>query len=77
MHLRGKACRFELLDEHGASTVLLDVPRYDFNWQLPYRYAQPKLLRKGCTLKFTAWFELIRALMFKTMLSTRSLSKRL
>jgi hypothetical protein len=57
MHLRGKACRYELIDPQGSSTILLDVPRYDFNWQLPYRYAQPELLRKGSTLKFTAWFD--------------------
>ncbi len=57
MHLRGKACRYELIDQQGETTVLLDVPRYDFNWQLPYRYAQPKLLRKGSTVKFTAWFD--------------------
>jgi hypothetical protein len=57
MHLRGKACRYELIDQDGASSVLLDVPGYDFNWQLPYRYAQPKRLPKGSTLKFTAWYD--------------------
>ncbi len=57
MHLRGKACRYELLDPQGHSTLLLDVPRYDFNWQLPYRYTQPRLIPKGSTIKFTAWFD--------------------
>ncbi len=57
MHLRGKACRYETIGAEGQATTLLDVPRYDFNWQLPYRFAEPPTLRAGTTLKFTAWYD--------------------
>jgi len=56
MHLRGKACRYELT-HGGETTTLLDVPRYDFNWQLIYQLAQPLALSAGDRLTFTAWFD--------------------
>lgn len=56
MHLRGKACRYELT-RGGETTTLLDVPRYDFNWQLSYRLADPLLVSAGDRLHFTAWFD--------------------
>ena len=56
MHLRGKAARYELTTD-GEQSTLLDVPRYDFNWQLLYRYANPPILKAGSTLKFTAWYD--------------------
>ena len=57
MHLRGKACRYEVTRADGETTTLLDIPRYDFNWQLLYRYLDPLLLKAGDTLHFTAWFD--------------------
>ncbi len=57
MHVRGKACRYERLGRDGAATTLLDVPRYDFNWQLFYRLAEPLLLHGGESLRFTAWYD--------------------
>jgi len=56
MHLRGKAARYELFSA-GASRTLLDIPQYDFNWQLLYRYAEPLTVRAGETLQFTAWYD--------------------
>ncbi len=43
MHLRGKAYRYELTYPDQRREVLLNVPRYDFNWQLslPVRRAAP------------------------------------
>ena len=35
----------------------LDIPRYDFNWQLLYRLHEPLPLRAGDTLVFTAWYD--------------------
>ena len=32
MHVRGKSFKFEAVYPDGTSEVLLDVPRYDFNW---------------------------------------------
>jgi hypothetical protein len=56
MHLRGKACRYELT-RGDQTTTLLDVPRYDFNWQLSYRLAEPLRLVAGDRLHFAAWFD--------------------
>ncbi len=57
MHLRGTACRYELTRGDGRRRVLLDIPRYDFNWQLLYRYAEPLPLQAGDLLQFTAWYD--------------------
>ncbi len=56
MHLRGKAARYEVVSSTGTEQ-LLDIPRYDFNWQLLYRYVEPLSLKKGDTLRFTAWYD--------------------
>ncbi|MEX0979093.1 MAG: redoxin domain-containing protein [Pirellulales bacterium] len=50
MHLRGKTFRYEAVYPDGRSEVLLDVPRYDFNWQLRYVLAEPKLMPAGTRL---------------------------
>jgi hypothetical protein len=57
MHLRGKAFRYELIEPDGTKEMLLDIPRYDFNWQLLYKYAEPKGVPRGSTLKATGWFD--------------------
>lgn len=57
MHYRGKAFRFEALYPDGSREILLDVPRYDFNWQLRYDLAEPKLLPQGTQLLCTARFD--------------------
>ncbi|MBB5036887.1 redoxin domain-containing protein [Prosthecobacter dejongeii] len=57
MHVRGKAFKFEVTPPGGQSEVLLDIPRYDFNWQLRYDYAQPKFLPRGSQVKITAVFD--------------------
>jgi len=36
---------------------VLDVPRYDFNWQLSYQLAEPLRLEKGSRLRATAWYD--------------------
>ncbi len=57
MHLRGKSFRFEAEYPDGTREILLDVPKYDFNWQLSYRLAEPKLMPKGTKLNCTAHFD--------------------
>jgi hypothetical protein len=58
MHLRGKAMRYELL-RSGSTTseILLDVPHYDFNWQLKYDPVTPIEVKKGDKLRITAWYD--------------------
>ena len=59
MHMRGKAFRYVLLYPGSEKKweVLLDVPRFDFNWQNAYVLAQPKLIPKGSVLHCTAYFD--------------------
>jgi peroxiredoxin len=57
MHLRGKAFRYEALYPDGRAETLLEVPRYDFNWQIRYELAEPKRLPAGTTLRCTAWYD--------------------
>lgn len=57
MHVRGKAYRYELKYPDGKTEVLLDVPRYDFNWQLQYCLADFKYAPAGSTLLGTAWYD--------------------
>lgn len=57
MHLRGKSFRYELTYPDGRTEVLLDVPRYDFNWQLRYEFAEPRQVPKGSKLTCTAVFD--------------------
>ena len=56
MHVRGAAFRYEATYPDGRTETLLDIPRYDFNWQLRYDYKRPKLLPRGSTVKITAVF---------------------
>lgn len=57
LHLRGKAFRYELVEPSGATRLLLDVPRYDFNWQLYYRLREPLDLEPGSIVRATARYD--------------------
>ena len=57
MHLRGKAFRIEAVAPGGETQLLLDVPRYDFNWQNSYVFAEPVILREGSKLKCRAVYD--------------------
>ena len=57
MHLRGKAFQIEAIDPDGKSQLLLNVPRYDFNWQNCYVFAEPLNIRGGTKLKSTATYD--------------------
>jgi mono/diheme cytochrome c family protein len=57
MHLRGKDFEYRAVYPTGETEVLLRVPKYDFNWQLAYELATPKLLPKGTRIECTAHFD--------------------
>ena len=57
MHVRGKAFKFEVTLPDGKTETLLDIPKYDFNWQLRYDYAMPHFLPRGSTVKITAVYD--------------------
>ncbi len=57
MHVRGQAARYEVVLPDGNRRTLLDVPAYDFNWQLQYQFAEPLTLPRGARLIYTAWYD--------------------
>jgi hypothetical protein len=57
MHLRGKSMEFRAVYPNGEREVLLNVPNYDFNWQLEFMLAEPKVLPKGTRLEMSASFD--------------------
>lgn len=57
MHYRGKSFRMTGRWPDGDTRVLLDVPRYDFNWQTNYRFVEPIDLPKGFVVDCEAVFD--------------------
>ena len=56
-HLRAKAFRVWHVTPDGTETLLLDIPEYDFNWQLSYEYLRPLAVSKGDVLRATGWYD--------------------
>jgi hypothetical protein len=56
-HLRAVAARYELHTPDGRTELLLDVPHYDQEWQVVYRYREPRLVPAGSRLDVTLWYE--------------------
>lgn len=57
MHLRGKSFRYDIRFPDGREDTLLNVPNYDFNWQLKYVLEQPIHLPKGTEIECTAVYD--------------------
>jgi mono/diheme cytochrome c family protein len=57
MHLRGKSFRYIAEFPDGRQEVLLDVPKWDFEWQVEYVLAEPLLLPKGTRLRAIATYD--------------------
>src|SRR5581483_5502446 len=51
MHVRGKDMTYIAHYPDGTSETLLHVPKYDFNWQITYELATPKVLPAGTRLE--------------------------
>jgi hypothetical protein len=56
-HLRGKSWEYRLVYPDGRTEVVLSVPKYDFNWQTYYVFAQPLSVPKGARLEATAHYD--------------------
>ena len=56
-HLRGKAFKYELVSVDGKRETLVDIPRYDFNWQITYQYQNPLKVKAGSYLEVTAHYD--------------------
>jgi len=57
MHLRGKDFHYELIYPDGRKETIMNMPRYDFNWQTSYIFAEPMELPAGTTMHCTAHFD--------------------
>ena len=57
MHVRGKDFKYTVVYPDGRDEVILNVPRYDFNWQLNYDFAKPLILPKGTRIDCVAHFD--------------------
>ena len=57
MHYRGKRMRYEAHYPDGRVEMLLNVPRYDFNWQRQYVLDPPLRLPAGTRLVVKAAFD--------------------
>lgn len=51
-HFRGSAAEFVALYPDGHEQVLLNVPRYEFNWQTTYVLKTPIVLPAGTTVRY-------------------------
>lgn len=57
MHYRGKSFRMTAQWPGGRKEILLDVPRYDFNWQTNYRLVEPITLPENFQVACDASFD--------------------
>jgi peroxiredoxin len=57
MHFRGKSFRFTAKYPDGKEEILLDVPRYDFNWQIIYLLKKPKHIPAGTVIYLEAHYD--------------------
>lgn len=57
MHVRGKAFTYTAVYPDGRSEILLNIPKYDFNWQLTYIPKGRLVLPKGTRLDCVAYFD--------------------
>jgi hypothetical protein len=57
MHVRGKSFEYTATLPDGETKVLLEVPKYNFNWQLTYALDEPVTLPAGTVLQATAYYD--------------------
>ncbi len=57
MHVRGKDMTYKLVFPDGKERVVLDVPHYDFNWQLGYDLTESIKVPKGTKMVVTAHYD--------------------
>jgi hypothetical protein len=57
MHLRGKDFVYKVVYPTGETETVLNVPRYDFAWQLVYSLEKPLTMPKGTRMECLAHFD--------------------
>lgn len=56
-HLRGKRWEYSVIYPDGRREVVLSVPKYDFNWQTSYVFADPLRLPRGTKIIAVAHYD--------------------
>jgi hypothetical protein len=56
-HLRGTRWLYVLELPDGSKKTILDVLKYDFNWQTYYMFKEPLVIPKGSKIVATAWYD--------------------
>ncbi|MEQ1948591.1 MAG: cytochrome c [Bryobacteraceae bacterium] len=57
MHLRGSGFGLEVTYPTGEKETILEVPRFDFNWQMTYALDKARFLPKGTNVHMTAFYD--------------------
>jgi mono/diheme cytochrome c family protein len=57
MHVRGKSMTYHLVYPDGRDQIVLNVPKYDFNWQLLYQPANRIRVPKGTRMYVDAYYD--------------------
>ena len=57
MHLRGASFNYRCVFPSGKIETLLEIPRYDSNWQTTYRLAEPLPMPVNCRIRCDAVFD--------------------
>jgi hypothetical protein len=56
-HLRGKSWEYTAVYPDGRREIILSVPKYDFNWQTSYVFAEPLKLPTGTKIVAVAHYD--------------------
>ena len=56
-HMRGKKWEVTAIYPGGRSEIILNVPKYDFNWQTDYIFKKPLQMPKGTKIHTAAWYD--------------------
>jgi hypothetical protein len=56
-HLLGKAMRMDLVHADGTTSCLLNIPKWDFNWQGTYNLKKPIAMTEGDRIKVTCTWD--------------------
>jgi len=57
MHLRGKSYTMKFTYPDGRQETVLEVPRYDFNWQRVYMLTEPMRVPKGTVVEYIGAYD--------------------
>jgi hypothetical protein len=57
MHLRGKSLRWVIVYPDGREQTILDVPKFDFNWQIQYELEEPLKIPAGSKILGIGYYD--------------------